>query len=39
VAIEHLERLDDEVVGILEAIGMGQDLAIRELLRRLALAR
>ena len=39
VAVEDLERLDDEVVGVLEAIGMGQDLAVGELLRGLALAR
>ena len=39
VAVEDLERLDDEVVGVLEVAGVGQDLPVRELLRRLALAR
>ena len=39
MAIEHLERLDGQVVGILEAIGVGEDLAVRELLGRLPLAR
>ena len=39
VAIEDLERLDRRVVGGLEAIGMGQDLPVRELLHRLPLAR
>ena len=39
VAIEDLERLDDEMVRGLEAFGMGQDLAVRELQHRLPLAR
>jgi hypothetical protein len=39
VAVEDLECLDDEVVGLLEVAGVREDLPVRELLRRLALAR
>jgi hypothetical protein len=39
VAVEDLERLDHEVVGVLEAIGVREHLAVGELLRGLALAR
>jgi hypothetical protein len=39
MAIEDLEGLDHEMVGGLEAIGMGQDLPVRELLQGLPLAR
>ena len=39
MAVEHLERLHEQVVRILEAVGMGQDLPVGELLGRLALAR
>jgi len=39
VAVEDLEGLDDEMVCILEVAGVREDLAVREFLRRLALAR
>lgn len=39
MAVEDLECLDDEVVGVLEAAGVGKDLPVREFLRGLALAR
>ena len=39
VAVEDLERLDEQVVGVLEAVGVRQDLPVGKLLGRLALAR
>ena len=39
MAIEHLERLDQEVMRVLEALGVSQDLPVRELHGGLALAR
>ena len=39
MAVEDLERLDRQVVRVLEAVGMREDLLVRELLGGLALAR
>ena len=39
VPVEDLERLDRQAMGVLETVGMREDLLVRELLGRLPLAR